>query len=193
MVSQLRELYKKSNKYRMYDEIIMLTEEALKYEGNAFAEIYQNNEIALSGGFRCGSSPAGYVRAAYSIIDVPTYHEKGAEAADVGLVKVFKSTKGIEGLVDIKIDKSSRRGGIGIAVIRGLIDTWEDHFVISDIKKPALGFWKKCGAVFYTRLGKEMTMAEARVYKGDSVMGVIFKQGSTTPVTDLVCFLKPKA
>lgn len=174
-------------------DAVALNEEAFKHTEHGMGmESWTNSEIGLAGGMRSGSSPAGYVRLLYLIIDMKKFEETGDQtAAECGKVEVFRSAEGIEGLVNIEVKKHERRGGIGVATIRGLVDTWHDHFSISDIKKVAITFWKKAGCRFYTTGGKELTITEARAHKS-TLMGVIHKEGSKTEVTDLVGFSKNK-
>lgn len=166
---------------------------ALTHQGNGMMEQWQNEEVCLAGGWRTGGSPADYMRVGYSIIDVQEYLKtQDAAASDFGLVECYKNSRNqLAALINIKLDKTKRKAGIGGKVVRALVATYPDHFTIIDIRRPAVGFWKKMGAEFYTPNAKPVTAPGS--FRGhDILVGVIRKAGSQTELSDLPAFYKRK-
>lgn len=148
-----------------------------------------DNEVALSGGIRSGSSPPGFLRLAYEAIDLLVLEKTDdRDTATIGVVELFVG-KGSEiaGLVNIKINPKNRKAGVGRRIIQAVFDTAPNDLVICDITPSALGFWKKMGAEIYTSYGEPYDSKK----KFTTIMGVLRKPGSTTPVTDLPFFHKP--
>lgn len=174
---------------------IDLIEQALAVEEHGMGlRTYQNDEIALGGGLRSGSSPAGYTRLLYVIYDVKAF-EAGTpqDECELGKVEVWgrDGTQQIDGLVNIEIDKKARRGGWGAKVIKSLVDTCPHHFHVSDIRRGAISFWAAQGTVFFTGT-KKLTTAEARKVKS-GLNGVIPKEGCAEPVENYANLNRSKA
>ncbi len=148
--------------------------------------------FVLTGGMRVGSSPAGMERRGYSIIDVEKYEETNGnwDQCFMGIVHLMVSNNNdILGLINIKLNPKTRKAGIGRAVVKSLVETAPNDFVIWDIQKSAIGFWKKMGTELYTTGGKEIP--SPRKFSG-LIMGVIRKPGSNTPISELPGFTKSK-
>jgi GNAT superfamily N-acetyltransferase len=143
----------------------------------------QNDDVVISGGMRSGSSPPGFTRILYVIYDrealVNGVHPS---EADVGKVEVWENQAGIQGLVNIEVDKKARGKGIASKVVQALVDTHDKHFHISDIRPKARGFWEKLGTRFF-RGDKELTPEEVARHKG-SLNGVIPKDGCSDAIAD---------
>lgn len=155
----------------------ILTEgEKLKVQpqGMGLKALY-NDEIALAGGMRSGSSPGHYLRTMYAIFLMSDFEN------DLGKVEVWENQDGIHGLVNIEVDKGARRGGVASKVIKALVDNCDHHFGISDIRKEALHFWQSVGTRFFIGT-KEITLEDAM--KRGSCNGVIPKAGCNEPVDD---------
>lgn len=164
---------------------------AFHHTPGAFGEQYVNDAVALVGGFRTGKiPPPGYNRLFYTIISMEEYKETGdADASTYGTCELYKNAQGeLCGLIDIKLDKSKRKAGIGGAVIKSLLATYGKDFAVMDIRKPAVGFWKKMGCEFYWANHTPVERPQD-VKKGQCLMGVI-RQGSNTPLEDLPGFFK---
>lgn len=155
-------------------------------------EVWYGEKIALAGGMRSGSSPPGLLRCAYTIIDTQAM-EQGVpqDKADVGLVEIFKDDNNeIRGLINIKLNKNNRRSGIGSEAVRSLIDSCPSDFTVWDIRKTAIGFWKKMGCEFYNSAGKPIP--DPRKFTG-VIVGLIRKPGSTGTIMDLPGFSHRRA
>lgn len=176
-------------------EWIDLCEQAFAVEEHGMGmRTYQNDEIALGGGIRSGSSPAGYTRLLYIIYDVKAFAAgTPQDECELGKVEVWgrDGSQQIDGLVNIEVNKSARRGGWGAKVIKSLVDTCPVHFHISDIKKGAISFWAAQGTIFFAGT-KRLTTAEARKYKY-LVNGVIPKEGCSDPVENYAALNRGKA
>jgi hypothetical protein len=135
-----------------------VNEEALeRFEIGMGLEQMHNNDIALVGGMRSGSSPAGLTRLRYSIYDVPMLKQLKQDGGDqydahVGYVELMveDGSGNLAGLINIEMKRGSKRAGYGEQVIRSIMDSpfAQKPFKIYDIQKKALGFWKKMGVEF---------------------------------------------
>lgn len=162
----------------------IISEASLKLQKEAMGlKTFYNDEIALSGGMRSGSSPAGHTRTRYIIYDMVEIRGGDQDAAECGSADLWETSEGIVGLVDIKILPKKRRGGFGRKTISALCDSYDKHFHISDIKKSAISFWASVGCVFFTGT-KELTNSEARNLKGGVIVGIIPKNGCPDPLVD---------
>lgn len=150
--------------------------------------------IALSGGWRSGSSSAGFTRCAYEVIDLAMFNETGDQkASSLGLVELFVSAGGqIDGLVNIKLNPKNRKEGTGRKIVSALVETCPHDLVICDIQTPALGFWKKVGAEFYNRNGGPVDIKDKAKLKSMTILGVIRKPGSPGGIDGLPFFTKTK-
>jgi len=118
---------------------------------------YQNDEIMLAGGMRSGNSKGDQTRLKYLIYDIEgvmskeEFHKEQKER-EVGFVELFvmDATGEIDGLVNIKINPKSRKGGYGRKVIRAILDTIDGDLKIYDIKQGAISFWNKMGIEYYS-------------------------------------------
>jgi hypothetical protein len=113
-------------------------------------EAMHGEGFALVGGFRSGNSPPGMTRCRYMIIDMDIYIEtKDSDAAKVGTTDLFIGpNNAILGMVGIKLNPKNRKAGIGSAIVKSLVATAPGDFAVYDIKKSAVGFWRKMGAEF---------------------------------------------
>jgi hypothetical protein len=135
-----------------------LDEEALeRFEIGMGLEQMHNNDIALVGGMRSGSSPAGLTRLRYSIYDVPMLKQLKQDGGDqndalMGYVELMveDGSGNIAGLINIEMKRGSKRAGYGTQVIRSIMDSpfAQKPFRIYDIELKAVGFWKKMGVEF---------------------------------------------
>ena len=133
-------------------------EEALdRFEIGMGLEQMHNNDIALVGGMRSGSSPAGLTRLRYSIYDVPMLKQLKQDGGDqndalVGHVELMveDGSGNIAGLINIEMKRGGKRQGYGSQVVRSIIDSpfAQKPFRIYDIELKAVGFWKKMGVEF---------------------------------------------
>jgi len=133
-------------------------EEALdRFEIGMGLEQMHNNDIALVGGMRSGSSPANLTRLKYSIYDVPMLKQlkqTGGNQNDalMGHVELMveDGTGDLIGLINIEMKRGGKRQGYGSQVVRSIIDSpfARKPFRIYDIQKKAVGFWKKMGVEF---------------------------------------------
>ena len=116
---------------------------------------FHNDEIALVGGLRTfGSGAPGTNRLKFSIVDLPP----GAEPVIVGECEInLYPDNTPEGLVNVKIQKTSRGGGIGRKLIAALVASSRDGLRIYDIKKSAMGFWKSVGIINVAKDKKSLT------------------------------------
>lgn len=146
--------------------------------------------IALSGGWRSGSSSAGFTRCAFEVIDIAMFQETGDQkAASLGLVELFMGAGGkIDGLVNIKLNPKNRKEGTGRKIIAAVLETCEHDLVICDIQTPAIGFWKKVGTEFFNRNGIPVDVKDKTKLKSTTLMGVIRKPGSTGEIAGLPFF-----
>lgn len=135
-----------------------IDEEALARREMAWGmEEMANDDIALVGGIRSGSSPANLTRLKYSIYDVPVLkqlQQTGGDQNDalVGYVDLMveDGTGDVVGLVNIEMKRGGKRQGYGSQVIRSIIDSpfARKPFRIYSIQPKAVGFWKKMGVEF---------------------------------------------
>jgi hypothetical protein len=135
-----------------------VNEEALeRFEIGMGLEQMHNNDIALVGGMRSGSSPAGLTRLRYSIYDVPMLKQLKQDGGDqndalVGHVELMveDGSGNIAGLINIEMKRGGKRAGYGTQVIRSIMDSpfAQKPFRIYDIELKAVGFWKKMGVEF---------------------------------------------
>jgi len=133
-------------------------EEALeRFEIGMGLEQMHNNDIALVGGMRSGSSPANLTRLRYSIYDVPMLKQLKQTGGDqndalMGHVELMveDGTGDIVGLINIEMKRGGKRQGYGSQVVRSIIDSpfAQKPFRIYDIELKAVGFWKKMGVEF---------------------------------------------
>jgi hypothetical protein len=136
----------------------LVDEDALeRFEIGMGLEQMHNNDIALVGGMRSGSSPAGLTRLRYSIYDVPMLKQLKQDGGDqndalVGYVELMveDGSGNIAGLINIEMKRGGKRAGYGTQVIRSIMDSpfAKKPFRIYDIKLKAVGFWKKMGVEF---------------------------------------------
>jgi hypothetical protein len=114
-----------------------------------------NDDIALMGGMRSGSSMANEMRLRYTIHDLAKLRAEGAGREDLpkyqmGYVDLFveDGTGKVNGLVNIEMDRGKKKQGMGRRVIEALLasDFVGDKLYIHDIEPKAKGFWKKMGA-----------------------------------------------
>lgn len=140
---------------------------------------WANDNFALVGGYRDGSSSAGESRLRYDILSVPFYNEKGPDHAKIGYVvfRVSDEDDSILGLIDIKLDPKHRKSGFGRQLIKDIVDSTKDGLDIHDIKKSAQKFWAKVGTEFTNnrntqgRISKSVSVDEAAdTAEGDSVV-----------------------
>lgn len=118
--------------------------------------LYQmsNNQVALVGGMRSGSSRAEVTRLKFMIYDLRgaegQLSQEEQQARESGIVELFvyDGTQDVEGLVNIEIKPAMRKSGIGSVVIQSLKDTFGELRVY-DIQQKAVPFWRKMGATFY--------------------------------------------
>jgi len=120
-------------------------------------EEFRNDDIALVGGIRAGSSPANTVNLRYAIYDVPLLQQLKQQGGDedqahMGFVDLYLDdvTGDIVGLINIEMKRGNKRAGYGAHVIRSIMDSpfTRKPFRIYDIQMKALGFWKKMGVEF---------------------------------------------
>lgn len=153
-------------------------------------EVMYGEGLALVGGMRSGSSPSGLLRRAYTIMDTDLFQQtQNQDGSMVGMVEIFTDANNdIAGLINIKLSPRNRKAGMGSAVVRSLAVTAPKDLVIFDIRPSAHGFWKKMGTEFYNISGQPMTPKKGA---SGTMMGVIRKAGSKTPVHDLSGFRRP--
>ena len=120
-------------------------------------EEFRNDDIALVGGIRAGSSQANTVNLRYAIYDVPLLQQLKQQGGDqnqshIGFVDLYLDdvTGDIVGLINIEMKRGNKRAGYGAHVIRSIMDSpfTRKPFRIYDIQMKALGFWKKMGVEF---------------------------------------------
>lgn len=163
----------------------------LKNVDRGMFDSWENDDICLFGGWRVGSSPAGYLRVGYVILDVPIFNQTGdQQAAEMGNVHVYRDNENrLAALINIELDKTKRKEGVGGRVVRALAATHDDHLVIIDIRPKAVGFWKKMGCEFYYSNGTPVT-TPTKPKTGTTLLGIIRKPGSNTPLNQLPAFSK---
>jgi hypothetical protein len=135
-----------------------VNEEALERVNTGYGmEEFRNDDIALVGGIRAGSSPANTVNLRYAIYDVPLLQQLKQQGGDqnqshIGFVDLYLDdvTGDIVGLINIEMKRGNKRAGYGAHVIRSIMDSpfTRKPFRIYDIQMKALGFWKKMGVEF---------------------------------------------
>jgi hypothetical protein len=165
--------------------------EPFEHTPGAFGEQYVNSQVALVGGIRTRFiPPKGFDRLFYTIISMEEYNRtQNADEATFGTCDLYKNMAGeLCGLIDIKLDKNKRKAGIGGMVIRGLLATYGKDFTVMDIRRPAIGFWRKMGCEFYWPNRQPANPNDVK--PGKCLMGVI-RQGSNTPLEELPGFFKP--
>ncbi len=184
-------------------------------------EVMYGEGFALVGGFRSGGASPGMVRVQYSIIDLDIMQElvsalvadgmekseaqrRSQEKSNVGTVDIYKDAdNAIRAIIDIKLNAKNRKAGLGRAVIQSLVASAPQDVVIFDIRKPAVGFWKKMGAEFYKRGGAPVTDLKTHLVSTPKrssmsaphayLQGVIRKPGSTTPFEETLRAVDPNA
>jgi len=119
----------------------------------------ENEDIALVGGMRSGSSSSDTTRRKYNIYDIKKWQEmldRGLAEHDiepkckVGFVELFvkdgqSNDLAAKGLVNIRIEPAFRKQGFARKVIDGIQATTQESLKIHDIKKSAEKVWKKLG------------------------------------------------
>jgi hypothetical protein len=123
-------------------------------------EQLSNDDVALVGGMRSGSSQGDETRLKYTVYDMKAITKNddmaNADKYELGDVELFveDGTGKVRGLVQINI--KDKKKGSGKKIIDSLMasDFVNDDFKIHDIKKKALPFWKKMGVEFENPKGE---------------------------------------
>jgi GNAT superfamily N-acetyltransferase len=120
---------------------------------------FANESIVLAGGMRSDKQGTRRTsRLRYDIYDrLLIAAGTPAVEAKVGKLEINVRPGGdVEGIVDIKIAPAIRRGGIGRRVIEALAASSADGLRVYDIKKAAVGFWRKVGCEFAPGRGGQL-------------------------------------
>lgn len=119
----------------------------IQQQGMGLRAIY-NSRIALLGGMRSGSSPAGMTREKFMIYlrsDLSS-NSNPEPFGEVHLMVRDGTDFDVIGLQDIKLNKSARGQGLAGELIREIIATTGHGLEIYDIKSAAVRFWSHMGA-----------------------------------------------
>ena len=145
------------------DELLLEDEEELetatetkfeRVDAGLGLETLYNGDIAMNGGMRSGSSPAGTTRVKYTVFDqVVLESTKDPDQSELGYIEIFKNDAGnIVGLVKVELNKDKRGGGNGRRVIETIINNSPQMpFPIFDIEPKAVGFWDSMGVTYVSQ------------------------------------------
>jgi GNAT superfamily N-acetyltransferase len=103
--------------------------------------------IRVDGGLNVGDE--SYYRLKYIIYSNDLYKETNSEElSKIGYAEIGREDNGdIVVLIDIKLKPKFRKSGYGREIIKEIVQTTKKGLHVYDIKKSAIKFWKKVGAV----------------------------------------------
>lgn len=160
----------------MIREWMTLVEAPLELQTSMGMTTWYNDDVIITGGARSHlMPPPGYGRLLYVLLDRKIYDEtQDFGESKQGDIELFVGPDNdLAGLINIKLAPKKRRAGIGRMAVQALVDTAKHDFAIVDIRKPALGFWKKMGCEFYTDRGIQVTDFKTYNWNGSTLNGVI--------------------
>lgn len=128
---------------------IPVRQSAVKVDGFGFIQ-FENDDILIYGGFRVkGPSSSDFIRLAFHALDRTTLDTAGQEASKLAYLELTLDRADpprVLELVRIDVPKAKQRQGHGERVVAAVAGaTQGGELKIIDIKKSAIGFWKKMG------------------------------------------------
>ena len=131
---------------------------------------WRSDDLVVHGGMRDrGLHKPDAVRSTFVAYDMHRVAAEGWDKAKLAdLVMSIKPGEPptINGLIDLKLPPALRRQGHGTRIVSLLVEASGDRLVVHDIKRSAVGFWRKAGIAFAAARGPSAA-------KGATIEGVI--------------------
>ncbi len=113
---------------------------------------WRSDELVVHGGARDhGLHKPDAVRSRFVAYDMRRVAAEGwdrAKLADIVMSIRPGTPPAINGLIDLKLPVALRRQGHGTRIVSLLAEAAGDRLVVHDIKRSAVGFWRKVGIEF---------------------------------------------